>query len=81
MAYEFPDLVVYQARWFADYLTQEGVRWTPWKTIQEWEFLEVMERIKAGERYQVRILRQEWIEGYGVDYLMEHPEITVNPGL
>ena len=81
MGYQIPDLCVYQARWFAEILTPDGVRWTHWKTVPEWEYLELKERIKSGERYQIRILHQRHIEGYGVSFLDEHPEITVNPGL
>ena len=81
MAYDFPELCVLQARWFSDTLTPEGVRWTQWKTVPEWEFQEIRERIKTGEKYQVRVLHQRWIEGYGVDFMSQHPEITINPGL
>lgn len=81
MAYESPDLVVFQGRWFSPELNELGIRWTPWKTIEEWEYIAMKEHIHEGSNYQVRILKQIHIEGYGVNFNYEHPEISVNPGL
>ena len=41
----------------------------------------LLEEIKKGAKYQVRILKQIDVRGYGVDYTYENPDITVNPGL
>jgi hypothetical protein len=82
MSHEFPELVVLQGRWFDDSITHDtNVRWSPWKIITEWEYLEMKEAIKNGYKYQIRILHQQHIEGFGVDDRNKHPEITVNPGL
>lgn len=81
MGYQIPDLCVYQGRWFSDDLTPDGVRFSQWKNIDEWEYLSMLEHIKQGAKYQVRILKQIDIQGYGVDETYEVPEISVNPGL
>ena len=81
MGYEVPDLVVYQGRWFTDELNEYGVRWSPWKIIEEWEYLIMKDHIDNGVKYQIRILKQIHIQGFGVDYYNEHPEIELNPGL
>lgn len=82
MAHEFPELVVLQGRWYDDSAVHDtNIRWSPWMTIHEWEFQTMRERIKEGAKYQIRILHQSHIEGFGVTEMDEHPEITVNPGL
>jgi len=75
------ELVTYQGRWFSEDINQYGVRLTPWVDIDQWEYLEMLEQIKKGAMYQVRILKQIDIRGYGVDYTYNNPNITVNPGL
>lgn len=83
MAHEFPELVVYQGRWFDDSeIHDTNVRWSHWKNISPWEYVEMIEHIKEGAKYQVRILHQRHIEGFGVEDKDIHPEIEiVNPGL
>lgn len=81
MGYQVPDLVVYQVRWFSDELNSSGVRWTHWKNVEEWEYLSALEAIKNGNKYQVRILKQIHIEGFGVKDLDHYPDVYVNPGI
>lgn len=75
------ELVTYQGRWFSDDINQYGVRLTPWVDIDQWEYLSMLEQIKKGAKYQVRILKQIDIQGYGVEFYCANPDITVNPGL
>ena len=82
MAHDFPELVVLQGRWYDDSEVHDtNVRWSPWMTIHEWEYLEMLNHIREGAKYQVRVLHQSHIEGFGVSDSDRHPEIQVNPGL
>ena len=83
MGFEVPDYVIYQGRWWCeDEDTANYVRWSPWKNIAEWEYKELLDHIKRGAMYQVRILKQIHIEGYGVSEDEDrNPGIWVNPGL
>ena len=84
MAHEFPELVIYQGRWFDDSEVHDtNVRWSPWKNITEWEYVDMKHHIGLGAKYQIRILHQRHIEGFGVDEDEKHPDIiiNVNPGL
>lgn len=77
-----PDLVVYQGRWFDDSEVHEtNVRWSPWTIIQDWEYKQMLSLIADGKKYQVRILRQISILGFGVDREDMMPEVSINPGL
>ena len=51
--------------------------------IPEWEYITMLEKIKEGYKYQVRILKQIHIEGFGVDENTDrNPSIWyINPGL
>lgn len=75
------ELCVYEGRWFSDEINEYGVRFTPWVRIDQWEYLSMLEHIKQGAKYQVRILKQIDVRGYGVDFTYQNPDITVNPGL
>lgn len=75
------DLVIYQGRWFSEELNDRGVRFTPWVNIDEWEFIGMIEQIEKGAKYQVRILKQVAIQGYGVIETLSVPDIKINPGL
>jgi hypothetical protein len=83
MSFDLPDYVIYQGRWYAeDEDTPNYIRWGPWKNVSEWEYLELLDHIKKGAKYQVRILKQIHIEGFGVtDDMEQNPGLWVNPGL
>lgn len=82
MGYQVPDLCIYQVRWFDDCeVHQTNIRWTHWKTVEEWEYLSAIEAIKSGYKYQVRILKQIHIEGYCVKDEDHYPDVYVNPGI
>jgi hypothetical protein len=83
MGFEVPDIAIFQGRWFIeDEDTPNYVRWSRWKNIPEWEYMEMIEHIKEGAKYQVRILKQVHIEGFGVtDDTERNPGIWINPGL
>ena len=81
MGYELPDYCIFQGRWFDDdpkHVT--CVRWSPWKNIEEWEYKELLSHIEQGKKYQVRILKQVSIKGFGVDKEDPNPKIYINPG-
>lgn len=84
MGVEHFDYAIYQGRWFDESeSTTTGVRWSTWKTISEWEYAEMLVRIDQGAKYQVRILSQIYIKGYGIDpdkMELYCPE-AINPGL
>lgn len=83
MSFEVPDYCIFQGRWWAeDEDTPNYVRWSPWIIIQEWEYMAMLEKIKEGSKYQVRILKQIHVEGYGIDADTDrNPGIwLVNPG-
>ena len=81
MSHEMPDLVVYQGRWFDDSEIHEtNVRWSEWTIINEWEYIQMLNHIKNGSKYQVRILRQVHIIGFGITNEEPNPEVYVNPG-
>jgi hypothetical protein len=81
MSHEMPDLVVYQGRWFDDSEVHEtNVRWSEWKIIQDWEYIEMLKHINNGAKYQVRILRQVIVRGFGVTDEEPVPNVYVNPG-
>ena len=43
------DYAIYQGRWFDDSETHETyVRWSPWTTIDEWEYQTMLEGIDKG---------------------------------
>lgn len=84
MGFEVPDYCIFQGRWWAeDEDTPNYVRWSPWIVIQEWEYKDMLDHIKKGAKYQVRILKQIHVEGYGIDADTDrNPGIwLVNPGL
>ena len=81
MGYQLPDYCIFQGRWYDDDPTHVTyVRWSPWKNIEEWEYKELLEHIERGEKYQVRILKQVSIKGFGVDREDPNPQIYINPG-
>ena len=81
MGYEVPDYCIFQGRWFDDSETHETyIRWTPWKNIEEWEYKQLLDLIRKGEKYQVRILKQISISGFGVKDEHPNPEVYINPG-
>jgi hypothetical protein len=49
--------------------------------IQEWEYIEMVDHIKRGSLYQVRILKQIHIDGFGVDICVQDPYVHINPGM
>ena len=79
------DYAIYQGRWFDDSETHETyVRWSPWTTIDEWEYQTMLEEIDKGAKYQVRILSQIYIKGFGIDpdkVDLYCPRANINPGL
>lgn len=84
MGFEVPDIAIFQGRWFCeDEVAFNYIRWSPWKNIQEWEYKEMIHHIRKGAKYQVRILKQVHIEGFGVtDDTERNPGIwMINPGL
>lgn len=85
MGYEVFEYCIFQGRWYDDDPTHTTyVRWSPWKNIEEWEYKEMLDHIKKGRKYQVRILKQISISGYGVtdDINSEeyNPHVWINPG-
>ena len=82
MADVMPDLVVFQGRWYDNSEVHDtNIRWTPWVNIQEWEYIEMVDHIKRGSLYQVRILKQIHIDGFGVDICVQDPYVHINPGM
>lgn len=85
MGVEHFDYAIYQGRWFDDSDPHPTyIRWTPWKTIEEWEYVEMLDHIDKGAKYQVRILSQVYIKGYGIDpdkIDLYCPRAQINPGL
>jgi hypothetical protein len=85
MGVENFDYAIYQGRWFDDSETHSTyIRWTPWKTIEEWEYAEMLKHIDNGAKYQIRILSQIYIKGYGIDpdkIDLYCPRAQINPGL
>lgn len=83
MGLEVPDYVIYQGRWFCeDEVTVNYVRWSEWKNIHEWEYKEMLDHIAKGSKYQVRILKQIHIQGFGVEEGCDiNPEVWINPGI
>lgn len=81
MGYEVPDLVIYQVRWFdSSEYSVTYCRWTPWKNVEDWEYKDALAYIERGYKYQVRILKQISIKGFGINESDEPIEIEVNPG-
>lgn len=85
MGYEVPDYCIFQGRWYDDSDTHTTyVRWTPWKNIEEWEYKQIKDLIEKGEKYQIRILKQISIKGFGISEKIDseeyNPTITINPG-
>ena len=85
MGVEHFDYAIYQGRWFDDSEVHETyVRWSPWTTIEEWEYAAMLDEIKKGAKYQVRILSQIHITGFGIDDKLNDlycPKPLINPGL
>jgi translation initiation factor 2 alpha subunit (eIF-2alpha) len=54
---------IYQYRWYDDYYD----RWaTDWREVSSSEINEIREYIKSGKKYQIRILEQVSVEGWGL---------------
>lgn len=85
MGVEHFDYAIYQGRWFDDAETHETyIRWSPWTTIEEWEYKAMLDEIDKGAKYQVRILSQIYIAGFGIDPKLNDlycPKPLINPGL